>query len=237
MNVLYIIPARGGSKGLPQKNIKLLCGKPLISWSIETGIASKQKFPGRVLVSTDDSKIADVAVKYGAEVPFLRPDELAQDTTPSMDVVLHAINFFQSKGEEFDLVVMLEPTSPQRDANDIIGAIELLITTPTAESVVGVSQTESAHPAFLVSIKNGFIFPYGKQAIQVVRRQDIDELFFFEGSMYVSKTESLVKRKSFYHEKTLGYVMPKWKSFEVDDTVDFIIIESLMNAKKNGLIK
>ena len=237
MNVLYLMPARGSSQGLPKKNIKLLCGKPLIAWSIEIGIKASKKYPGRVVVSTDDENIASIAKQFGAEVPFLRPSELAKDTTPSMDVVLHVIDYFEKKGEKFDLLVMLEPTSPQRDEKDIENAIELLLSVPDAESAVGISKTETAHPAFLVELKSSFIVPYNKSEVKVLRRQDLNDLYFFEGSMYVSKIESLKKRKSFYHEKTLGCVMPKWKSFEVDDTVDFIIIESLMAAKMKGEIE
>jgi len=236
MNILYLIPARGGSKGLPKKNIKPLCGKPLVAWSIETGLQTSKKYPGKVIVSTDDENIAGIAVKYGAEVPFIRPAELALDTTPSMDVVLHAINFFESINEKFDLLVMLEPTSPQRDEKDICGAIKLLLSTPDAESIVGIAKTEASHPAFLVELKNNFIVPYNKKEIKVLRRQDLDELYFFEGSLYISKIDSLKKRKTFYHEKTLGYVMPKWKAFEVDDEVDFIIIEALMQAKQKSRI-
>lgn len=236
MNVLYLIPARGGSKGLPGKNIRPICGKPLVAWSVETGLQTRLKYPGRVVISTDDQEIAKVAVKYGAESPFLRPAKLALDTTPSMDVVLHAIDHYEKQGEKFDLVVMLEPTSPQRDEKDIIGAIEQLLSAPEAESIVGVCRTESAHPAFLVELKDKFIVPYQKSEVKVLRRQDLTELYFFEGSMYVSKTESLKKRKSFYHEKTLGYVMPKWKSFEIDDKTDFIIIEALMAARQKGEI-
>lgn len=238
MRVLYLIPARGGSKGLPGKNILPLCGKPLVAWSIETALEAAREFPGKIVVSTDDKAIADVADQYGARVPFMRPAALAADTTPSMDVVLHAIRWYAEKGEHFDLLAMLEPTSPQRDAEDISRAIRLLVSTDEAESIVGVTKTESAHPAFLVHLdRNRFISPYNKKEIKVLRRQDLDDLYFFEGSLYISKVTSLIKRETFYHEKTLGYEMPKWKSFEVDDLVDSIIIESLMNAKMKGLIK
>ncbi|HET6993123.1 MAG TPA: acylneuraminate cytidylyltransferase family protein, partial [Bacteroidia bacterium] len=117
------------------------------------------------------------------------------------------------------------------------GALELLKNTPGAESIVGVARTESSHPAFLVTLEKGFIQPFGKKEVKVLRRQDIGDVFFFEGSLYISKTESLYKNKGFYHEKTLGYVMPKWKSYEIDELSDFIAIESLMQAKLNGILK
>jgi len=115
--ILALIPARGGSKGLPGKNIKPLLGKPLIAWTIEQAKASK--YVDRVVVSTDDDEIAEVAIRYGAEVPFLRPKELARDDSPTIDAILHALDFFSDKGERFDLLALLEPTSPLRDSEDI----------------------------------------------------------------------------------------------------------------------
>jgi N-acylneuraminate cytidylyltransferase/CMP-N,N'-diacetyllegionaminic acid synthase len=229
--VLFLIPARGGSKGLPGKNIRPLLGKPLIGWTIETALAAAKKINGRVVVSTDDKSIAETAHTFNAEVPFMRPGELALDTSSSMDVVLHALDFFEGRGEKFDYVCMLEATSPQRTANDILSAFNLLVRIKGAESIVGVCKTESGNPAFLaLKSEDHFIRAYSGDNFVFKRRQEIDEVFFFEGSMYISKVESLRKRKSFYHEKTLGFEMPKWKSFEIDDIVDFIIIEALMKA-------
>lgn len=234
--VLFVIPARGGSKGLIRKNIKALNGKPLIAWSIETVLEALKMVDGTVVVSTDDDAIAEIAKQYHAEVPFKRPNELALDTTASMEVMLHALNFYKNIGIEYDLIAMIEPTSPQREAKDLINAINLLLSTPNAESIVGICKAESAHPDFMVKLDQDFIIPYKTGEIEVKRRQDVDDLYFFEGSLYISKVESLVKRKSFFHEKTLGFVMPKWKAFEIDDIVDFIIVESLMKAKENGTI-
>lgn len=237
MKVLFLIPARGGSKGLPGKNIRMLNEKPLIAWTIETALKAKSFFDARVVVSTDSEEIANVAKKYGAEVPFMRPAQLAKDTSTSIDVVLHAIDFFEKQNIFFDIVCMLEATSPQRDEEDLKNAIELLLFTQNAESIVGVCRSESGHPAFLAKMNNNkFISSMSGSEFKFLRRQDIDSVYFFEGSLYASKTESLKNRKSFYHDKTLGYEMPKWKSFEVDDLVDFIIIESLMKAKAESKI-
>jgi CMP-N,N'-diacetyllegionaminic acid synthase len=235
--ILILIPARGGSKGLPGKNIRPLNGKPLIAWTIETAMQLKEKYDSRVVVSTDSTEIAEVSKTFGAEVPFMRPPELARDESTSMDVVLHALDFFEKQNLNFDLVCMLEATSPQRDQEDLNNAIDLLLRTPTAESIVGVCKSESGHPAFLAKKnKQEFISPYQANEFKFLRRQEIDEVYFFEGSLYISYVESLKKRKSFYHEKTLGFEMPKWKSFEVDDLTDFMIIERLMLAKKEGQI-
>lgn len=237
MRTLYLIPARGGSKGLPGKNLRPLLGRPLIAWTINTALQAAERNPGRVVVSTDDAAIAEAARANGAEVPFMRPAELAGDTSSSMDVVLHALKWFADQGERFDLVCMLEATSPQRTADDVSNAMDLLLKTEGAESIVGVCRSEGGHPAFLAR-KNAkqFIAPYQGDAFKFLRRQEIDDVYFFEGSLYIARTATLEQRRSFYHDRTLGYEMPKWKSFEVDDLVDFTVIEALMTARQKGLI-
>lgn len=227
--ILAIIPARGGSKGLPKKNIKPLLGKPLIGWTIEQ--AKSCKYIDEIFVSTDCPEIAEVAEHFGVKVPNLRPEELANDSSSSMSVLLYTIELLEKQGKTFDYVIMLEPTSPLRESKDLELAVEKLFSVEEAESIVGVCKVEAVHPAFLVGLKGEFIEPYANKAYKVIRRQELDELYFFEGSLYISKTESLKKRENFYHEKCLPYVVPKWKSFEVDDEVDFCIIEALMKLK------
>lgn len=237
MSVLFIIPARGGSKGLPGKNIREIAGKPLIAWSIEAAAKASQKIAGsEVIISTDSEEIAEVARKFNGTVPFKRPAELSNDTAASIDVILHAVKFMEKEGKSFDYIAMIEPTSPQRDEEDLLRALNELKNNPEAESIVGVCKTESCHPLFLTKLNQGMLEPYENKEYKVYRRQEIDDVYFFEGSMYISKTESLKKRKSFYHEKTLGCVMPKWKSLEIDDAIDFIMIESLLNARKENKI-
>lgn len=236
--VLFVIPARGGSKGLPKKNINIIAGKPLIAWSIDAAKKAAAIIGNsELVVSTDSLEIAEVAKHADAQVPFLRPAELANDTAASVDVMLHALDFMEKTGKQFKYIAMIEPTSPQRDEHDLVGAYEQLKNTKNAESIVGVCKTEGGHPLFLTRIKEGFLDPYENKEYKVYRRQEIDSVYFFEGSMYISKTESLKKRRSFYHEKTLGYEMPKWKSFEIDDLTDFLIIEQLLEARKEGLVK
>ncbi len=225
MKILYIIPARGGSKGLPNKNIKPLLGKPLMAWSIETALKSPD---GTVVVSTDSEQIADIAKQYGASVPFLRPDHLANDTAKSVDVVSHCLDFFEKQGILFDLIILLEPTSPQRSTEDIDSAIKQLIDTPAAQAIVGIAEVEGQHPDFLVKKEEGGKLTYLNPDFQVKRRQDISKLYFFEGSFYISRVDAFKKYHSFYHEHTLGFEMPKWKSFEIDDYTDFLIVEKLM---------
>ncbi len=238
MEVLFVIPARGGSKGLPKKNIKPIAGKPLIAWSVEAAKTAADIIGNcDVIVSTDSEEIAAIAKQYGAQIPFIRPTELANDTAPSIDVMLHAVDYMEKKGKQYKYIALIEPTSPQRDGHDLVNALNQLKNTNDAESIVGVCKTEGSHPLFLTKLNKGFLDPYENKTYKVYRRQEIDEVYFFEGSVYISKTGSLKKRKNFYHEKTLGFEMPKWKSFEIDDMTDFLIIEQLLKARKEGLIK
>ena len=240
MSALFVIPARGGSKGLPGKNIKNIAGKPLLQWSAESAILAAEKIGNsKVILSTDDPEIANLGIKFGLEVPFLRPSELATDQASSIDVILHALRYYEETGFYPEYVFMIEPTSPQRDAEDLVNAYEYLLSKENdgAESLVGVCKTESGHPFFLTHLEDGFLNPYSNKEFRVFRRQEINDVYFFEGSMYLSKSSSLKARKSFYHEKTLGFEMPKWKSLEIDDNIDFIMIERLLLAREEGLIK
>lgn len=227
---LAIIPARGGSKGLPGKNIKKLCCKPLIAWSIEAGLRSK--YLDEVMVTTDYQNIAEVSKQYGANVPFLRPDELASDTATSFDAIKHTIDYYKNElNKEFDYIVLLEPTSPLRETSDIDKAIKGLVDSD-ADSIVGICRTEDQNPAFLV-LKNeqNFISGYENQDMKVLRRQDIKDVYFFEGTIYISKTDTLLGKKTFYHENTMGYEVPKYKSLEIDDLDDFVMAEAIMKHK------
>lgn len=227
---LAIIPARGGSKGLPKKNIKELCGKPLIAWSIETGLNSK--YVDEVMVTTDDKEISEVARKYGANTPFLRPSELASDTATTFDTVKHTIDFYKNElKKEFDYIVLLEPTSPLREISDIDYAIEILLNS-AQDSIVGICKTESQNPAFLVlKDQKHLIAGYENKEIKTLRRQDIKDVYFFEGTIYISKTNILLGKKTFYHESTIGYEVPKYKSLEIDDIYDFVMVEAIMKYK------
>lgn len=229
--VLGIIPARGGSKGLPDKNIRLLIGKPLINWSVEAGL--KSKYIDELIVTTDSEKIAEIAKFAGAMIPFLRPAELAKDSSPSIDAILHALNWAEANYGVYEYLVLLEPTSPLRDEFDIDNALEKLDSEINAESIVGVCATESAHPAFLCKIDNELLHPY-TDSFNVKRRQEIEDYFFFEGSVYISHVNAIKQKKTFYHDKTLPYIVPKWKSFEIDDIIDFVIIEKLLELKLGG---
>lgn len=232
--ILALIPARGGSKGLPGKNIRSLSGKPLIAWSIEQAL--NNKYIDDVVVTTDSEQIAEIAQKYGALVPFLRPEHLANDTANSVDVIEHALQMLGKLDKHYDILVLLEPTSPLREDKDLCTALELLVANNQAKSVVSVGTVESQHPGFCVSISDqtGFMRPYEGQH-STSRRQDISKVYYYDGSVYVSYVDSLLAKRSFYHESTLGYVVEKYKTYEIDDLCDFTIVESLMNAKLEGV--
>ena len=233
--VIAIIPARSGSKGLKNKNIKEFLGKPLISWSI--GVGLKSKYIDEVMVTTDSSKISDISKNHGAKVPFLRPNNLSSDTATSMDVIFHALNYYQDElNQKYDYIILLEPTSPQRTVDDIDDAIEKLTNNPIATALVSTSKVESCHPAYMIKkLENDFFEGYENKDINIIRRQDFIDLNFIDGSIYISQIDTLFDKGSFYHNKTLCYDMPKWKSLEIDDLDDFVMIEALMNERlKNG---
>lgn len=229
--VLALIPARGGSKGLAGKNIKELHGKPLVGWPIEAAVQSK--YVDRVIISTDDKKIAEIAKEQGAEVPFLRPTELAGDTATSISVIEHALQYCQSEGFSYRYLIYLEPTSPLTETEDVDKALELLISQrDIADAIVGISKVINAHPIFDVTVdEKGLIAPFITKSFSTPRRQEINDLYFFDGSLYISDVNSLLLKKTFYHERTLGFITPKWKSLEIDDLVDFVCIEAIIRNR------
>lgn len=231
--VLGLIPARGGSKGLPGKNTRDFCGRPLIRWTIDAALESGCL--DDLVVTTDSRDIAEIARGGGAEVPFLRPPELATDTASSIDVVIHALDWMQAAGRPFDIVVLLEPTSPLREASDIQAGVSLLLSS-RAGSVVGVCRAESTHPAFMYRQGgDGRLAPFLDVQPTGLRRQDIEPVFYLEGSLYVSWIDVFRHRRSFYHDDTVGYEVPKWKSIEIDDMTDFVMAEAV--ARHKGLAR
>ena len=231
MNLLTIIPARGKSKGIKNKNIKKLCGYPLIAWTIL--IAKKSKYIKQIIVSTDSNKIANISKKFGATVPFIRPKRYATDTSSSFSVLKHAINFFRSKGINFDYVLMLEPTSPLREVKDIDACIKKVLR-KKIDTMVGVSKVITQHPRFIYSInKKNILIPYvNNNDNPSIRRQDIEPLYYLDGSIYISKIGTLMRKKSFYHNKTVAYKVDKWKSLEIDDIEDFNLAKYYIKSKK-----
>lgn len=226
--ILGLIPARGGSKGLPRKNIIPLLGKSLIAWTIEQALASK--YLDRVVISTDDKEIAEISKKYGAEVPFMRPKELAKDDTPTSEVIIHSFNWFEKQDIYYDIIVLLEPTSPLRKEEDIDNAIKLFIDNiDRADSLVGVGKihSDTEHPYGAKIIEDGFVRPFLKN-VDFNQRQQLPEIYSIFGGIYISKVNTFKKIKSFYHDKTIPYFLEKWQNYEIDDIWDFICIEAIL---------
>lgn len=229
LRVLALVPARAGSKGLPGKNIRPLLGKPLLAWPIEAARASR--YVDRVIMSTDSAEFAALAQAAGADVPFLRPAEHATDTAPSIAFIEHALDALAAAGDRYDLLVLLEPTSPLTEGADIDAALEALVAArPLAESIVGVTALVSTHPAFAVRLDaQGLMQPYAAASFGLLpRRQDTEPLYSLDGSLYISTVEAIRRERGFCHTRTLPFITPRWKSFEVDDLVDFICIEAIL---------
>ncbi|WP_321992902.1 acylneuraminate cytidylyltransferase family protein [Clostridium butyricum] len=223
--ILAIIPARGGSKGIVGKNIKELNGKPLIAYTIEE--AKKSEYINRIVVSTDNEEIANISKKYGAEVPFLRPLELAQDDTPTIECVIHMLNVLKENEAYIpDYVCLLQCTSPLRTFNDIDGTIEKLLSTGL-DSAASVCEAE-VNP-YWTNIFNGERLEYFlKDGKEITRRQDLPNVYRLNGAVYVAKCDVLKNEMTFETEYTTGYVMDKNSSIDIDDIIDFKFAELLM---------
>lgn len=227
--VLALVPARSGSKGLPGKNIRRLGGKPLLAWPIAAARAAH--CVDRVLLSTDDAHYAQLGVEAGAEAPFLRPAALATDTSPSIDFMLHALDWLEAQGESYDYLVLLEPTSPLTSGVDVDAALQRLhAQRDIADAIVGVHALTTSHPAFAVRVDaRGLAQPYAAESFgALARRQDLEPLYALDGSLYVSDVEALRRERGFCHARTLAFPMPRHKSLEIDDLLDFTCIEAVL---------
>ncbi|MEK4406559.1 acylneuraminate cytidylyltransferase family protein [Sporosarcina sp. FSL K6-6792] len=213
--VLAIIPARGGSKGVPRKNVRLLSGKPLIAWTIEE--AKKSKYIDRLILSSDDQEIIETAKTYGCEAPFVRPNNLAKDSTLGIDPVLHALEGIPG----YDYVVLLQPTSPLRLAKDIDGCIERLTET-SSHACVSVTYPDSSPYWMYTMNEKGTLQPLIKQKGISTRRQDLPMVYALNGAVYVAGIEWLKMRQSFLTEETAAFVMPRERSYDIDTEEDFM---------------
>lgn len=230
--ILGLIPARGGSKGIVRKNIKLLLGKPLVAWTIEQALASK--YLDKVIVSTDDVEIAKVSKEYGAEVPFIRPPKLATDSSKVVDTILHALDFFDEKSLKFDYLALLEPTSPLRKSSDIDKSIEKLIDNENiAESLISVGEIILEHPMYSKKIdKEGYVVPFLKMKEVVPIRQALPKVYFPYGVIYISKVPAIRKSKSVYPDRILPFFIERWQCYEINDIWDFICVETILKKIK-----
>lgn len=217
--VLGLITARGGSKGLPGKNIIEVAGLPLIAWSILS--AQRSKLIDRLILSSDDQDIIKVAQSYGCEAPFERPAELASDEASSVDVVMHALQTLEDK---YDLLVLLQPTSPLRIVEDIDGCIKLLLETD-APSVVSICQVDKS-PYWMYSLSDtGVLRPIIKQENCPTRRQDSPPVYLPNGAVYVVRCKQFCDERRFIYSQTRGYSMPINRSLDIDTADDLDWLE------------
>jgi CMP-N-acetylneuraminic acid synthetase len=233
MRILTIIPARGGSKGVPEKNIKLLDGKPLLSYTIE--IALQSKFLTEVIVSSEDDKINEIAKTLGVQVPFVRPTELAQDNTPTIDVIIHALEWYKNKNIFFDAVCLLQVTSPFRTVAFLDKAIEKFIQTG-CDSLVSVQKVPhefNPHWAFEVNDDGNLKIATGETEI-ISRRQELPMAYHRDGSVYITKTEVLLQQHSLYG-KSISYIESDPEFYiNIDTLDDWEKAESMIKNKKNN---
>ena len=226
--ILGIIPARSGSKGLKNKNIKIFAGKPLIYWTIKE--AKKVKNINKLIVSTDSNKIARIAKKYKVEIPFLRPKSISKDQSSSFELLRHAINHYKKKKIIFDYLILLEPTSPLRTSEDIGYCLQYMEKNKI-KSLVSVCEVKSQHPINLLKIEKNKKLILKKNKF-MPRRQMLEKFFYPDGNIYIIDINLLMKSKTFYNKETCVVIFPDWKSFEIDDINDFKFIENLFKIKK-----
>jgi N-acylneuraminate cytidylyltransferase/CMP-N,N'-diacetyllegionaminic acid synthase len=225
--ILGIIPARGGSKGIPNKNIRPVYGKPLIAYSIEAGL--KSKYIDDIVVSTDSAAIKEVSEKYGAEVPFIRPVELSGDKAGTIDAVLHALDFLEKASRSYDYTVLLQPTSPLRTCEDIDSAIEAFLKSGR-DSLVSLCEVEE-NPYLMQTIENGRM----KRLLEFdgsLRRQDLPKVYIFNGAIYINKVKMLKCEKRFVNNDTLPFIMEDEKSIDIDTIADLKLAEFLIEERE-----
>ena len=226
-NTLIIIPARGGSKGLPGKNVKLLNGRPLLYYTIDVAreIAADQD----ICLSTDDEEIIKVAENYGLKVPFVRPASLASDNSGTYEVLLHALEFYKNLGKKYEIIILLQPTSPIRKGQHIKEALSLY--SRDLDMVVSVKKTNS-NPYYVLfeENKNGFL-EHSKEG-SFSRRQDCPDVWEYNGAVYIINTDSLRHNKLYEFSRIKKYEMDKLSSHEIDDELDWLVAENILKNMK-----
>ena len=225
MKNIAIIPARSGSKGVKDKNIRLLNGKPLLAYSIE--VAEKSAYYDEIFVSTDSSEYADIARKYGASVPFLRGEELASDTASTWDVVKDTLINYKKRGMEFDTITILQPTSPMRTTNDIINGFNQM-KIKDANAVVSVCQVDHSPLWSNTLPEDGSLDNFLNKEVLNLPRQSLPTYYRINGALYIAKTDYALNAKSLYDNRCYSIVMSKENSIDIDDELDFIMAEIIM---------
>lgn len=229
MKVLGLITARGGSKGVPRKNIRMLCGKPLLAYTAETALRAETLT--RVVLSTEDEEIAEVGKQFGLSVPFMRPAELAEDTTPTLPVIQYTISTLEKMGETFDAVCLLQPTNPFRRFEDIDKCVNLLIESK-ADSVISVLPVPHEYNPNWVYVQNGNGIKLSNGETEPIsRRQDLPNAFHRDGSVYVTKTDVILKQNSLYGSTISAYEMNPLYSANIDTEKDWEVVQQRLTGK------
>ena len=231
MKNIAIIPARSGSKGLKDKNIKLLNGKPLLAYSVEAALESK--IFDEVMVSTDSEKYAAIARDYGANVPFLRSAELSSDTASSKDVILDVLNRYEASGKIFDTFCLLQPTSPLRTASDIIKAYEYF-SEKDALAVVGVTEADHSPLIYGTLPEDRSMVGFIKDGIKDKPRQALETYYRINGAMYIASVEYYREFCDFYKDRCYAYVMGREVSVDIDSELDFELASVIYNKKDHN---
>ncbi len=230
--VLGIITARGGSKGIPRKNLALLLGKPLLQYTAEAALAASTL--SDIILSTDDEDIAEVGRSCGLEVPFMRPKELATDDTPTLPVMQHAVNFLQNLGREYEAVCLLQPTSPLRSAEHIDACVRMLFD-EDADAVITVLPVPHQYNPHWVYFQgdNGTLRLGTGETEPIPRRQELPPAFHREGSVYVVRRDVLLQKNSLYGNRLLGYALDPDQSVNIDDPDQLRRAEELLQLRVN----
>lgn len=226
MKILGLIPARGGSKGVPRKNIRPLAGKPLIVYTIKEAL--KSKYLSMVVTSSEDEEILRIAQEAGSMI-IRRPKELAEDDTPMLPVVKHAISIVEEElGGKIDYVILLQPTSPLRKREDIDNALEKLIATGS-DSVVSLYRIYSHHPHRMKRIVNDMLLPYYEEEVENIGRGDLPQCYYRNGAIYAVRRDCVMEENTLFGKVSRPYIMSRERSVNIDEEMDFILAEALLS--------
>jgi len=226
--IAALITARGGSKGIPKKNIRKLCGKPLIHWTVES--AMKSKYVDKIFLSTDNDEIISSVKKFPVEVPFKRPKNLSSDKATSTDVILHFIDWMKKSGNDYDTLLLLQPTSPFRKSEHIDSSIKKFLGSEKALSLISVTENiKSPYLSRKISA-DGFVENLFNVKSEK-RRQDIPVTYYINGAIYLININNFEKYKTFQTPKTLSYIMPYYSSIDIDEPMDLKIAELYFKNK------
>lgn len=223
--ILGLVPARGGSKGIPRKNVRPIAGRPLIAWTIGAALGAERL--SRVVVSSEDEEILAVARAWGADAPFVRPAELARDETPGIAPALHALD---ALAESYEWLVLLQPTSPLRTSGDIDAAIALCLE-GEADACIGVTESAESPWWMFARSPSGELTPFGGREKIAPRRQELPRLYSVNGAIYVARVEALRRKRSFFMPGALGYVMARDHAVDIDDELDFALAQLLLEKR------